>query len=472
MKLIHQTALYLPAQTLGPLCQFAAAVGWTHYLTPSDYGVAAYIIAAQELTLILSTYWWSLFTTRFYRRFERDGSLDSHRQTDLAVVLAGGIVQIVASAVVLSMMDVLSMSLFIGTAAFFVTRVALTHYSEIARATERIGVYTIAQTSSSVVGSLLTFPVLLFISATPEALIWTFVGPQLIALLIVLRMMNVRLTGARVDRDMVRAGLRYGLPLVISSLFIWVSLNGIRFIAEWHSGLAAVGLVSVGWGLGLRLASVLSMVGATATFPRAVALFEAGDADAAFEHVAIGGALLFSLLAPTSAGLLMVAPELTRIFVAAPFQDVTSAVLPIAFLAAAIRSMRLHFFDQMSLLRERMKIPPFLNGLDALSCTICCVVGMIMGGVYFAALGGLIGACLPILFSAYFALQFGLKLPVFEMARICVAVAAMLGVLNLLPSWTGLGGLSLTIALGGLTYLAAMALLFMGEIRSRFGAAA
>ncbi|MBX9741817.1 MAG: oligosaccharide flippase family protein [Beijerinckiaceae bacterium] len=468
MKLIRQTAMYLPAQTLGPLCQFAAAVGWTHFLTPANYGVAAYLIAAQELTLILSTYWWSLFTTRFYQRFQRDGSLDAHGQTDLAVVLAGGVIQILASAVILSLMDVFSLSLLVGTAAFFVTRVALTHYSEIARASERIAVYTIAQTASSVVGSLLTFPVLFYISATPEALIWTFVGPQLIALIVVVRMMNVRLRLSHVDRDMLRAGLRYGLPLVLSGLFIWVSLNGIRFVVEWYAGLAAVGLVSVGWGLGIRLASVLSMIGAAAAFPRAVSLFEAGEVDAAFEHVALGGAMLFSLLAPTAAGLVMISPELTRLFIAEPFQEVTMAVLPTAFVAAALRSMRIHFLDQMSLLRERMSIPPFLNGLDAVSSMICCAIGIMLGDVYLAALGCLVGACPPVLFSIYFAFKYGLRVPVSEMLRIMLAVAAMVVALRLLPPLTGLGGLTLTVAIGAVAYIAAMALLFSGELRSRF----
>ena len=43
--LIYQTLLYLPAQLLGPAVQFLAAVAWTHWLSPSEYGVVALVIA-------------------------------------------------------------------------------------------------------------------------------------------------------------------------------------------------------------------------------------------------------------------------------------------------------------------------------------------------------------------------------------------------------------------------------------------
>ena len=56
--LIRQTFLYLPAQLIGPLFQFIAAVVWTHWLMPDAYGVLTFIFAAQELAYILCNGWW------------------------------------------------------------------------------------------------------------------------------------------------------------------------------------------------------------------------------------------------------------------------------------------------------------------------------------------------------------------------------------------------------------------------------
>ena len=68
--LIRQTILYLPAQLLGPLFQFIAAVVWTHWLVPDAYGVLAFVIAAQELAFALCLSWWSHYTMRYLGTFE------------------------------------------------------------------------------------------------------------------------------------------------------------------------------------------------------------------------------------------------------------------------------------------------------------------------------------------------------------------------------------------------------------------
>ena len=466
MHLLRQTLSYLPAQILGPLCQFAAAIGWTHYLAPADYGVVAYVIAAQEVTMIVSTQWWSLFGARFFRRFVRDGSLDDFRDTDVAVLSAGAVIQAVLAAAVVATIDMLTPSLVIGTTIFFITRVGLYHYSEVSRAAERSGVYSIAQMSSAVVGSLMTFPVLLYVSQSYEALIWTFVVPQTIALVIVLRMLGVRRGGRGVNRAMILAGLRYGVPAIVGAVALWFGNNSIRYVVEWQWGLAAVGLVSVGWGLGLRLASVLSMLSASAAFPRAVTLFEAGDAEDALRQVSLGGAMLLALLAPTAAGLILVAPDLTQLVVAETFRQVTEQVLPIAFLAGMMRALRSHFLDQPALLRERVTVLPVINALDAVLSTAGCVLGGLHGGIVGAAIGGFLGSIPSLFVSAAFAVRCGLRLPWSLFARVLAGVAVMVVALRLLPQIHGIAGLALTVGTGALVYAATLAILFRTEIRS------
>jgi O-antigen/teichoic acid export membrane protein len=464
--LLRQTLLYLPAQLLGPLCQFAAAVGWTHYLAPTDYGVLAYIIAAQDLTLILSIQWWSVFTARFVRRLELSGSWEDFRQTDFAIVLGGTLVQVLIAVLVLEWTGMLNPSLLCATALFFVTRGALVHYGERARATERILVYTITQMASAVVGSLLTFPVLFYVSTRPEALIWTLAVPQAIALIIVARMLHVPTRISRIDRDLIASALRYGMPLLLSWLCGWICVNGIRFVVERWADLAAVGLVSVGWGLGMRLASVVSMLGASAGFPRAILHFELGDVDAAHEHVSKSGVLLVALLAPAAAGVFMIASQFTDVFISESFRAVTYLVLPIAMLTAVIRSIRAHFLDQVSLLHERTMVTLAINVVDVVSGMVGCIAGMAFGGLYWAVLGSLLGAVPSLCLSVVSARHFGLRLPVGEILRILLAVVAMVGGMRLLPPLSGIGGLAVLILSGSVVYGLAMSALFFREIRA------
>lgn len=464
--LLRQTLLYLPAQLLGPLCQFAAAVGWTHYLAPADYGMLAYVIAAQELTVILSIQWWTVFTARFVRRLELSGSWDDFRQTDFAILLAGTLVQVMIAALVLEWTGEINPSLLCATALFFVTRGALVHYGERARATERILVYTITQMASAVVGSLLTFPVLFYVSTRPEALIWCLAVPQAIALIIVARMLRVPTRILRIDRDLIASALRYGMPLLLSWLCGWICVNGIRFVVERWADLAAVGLVSVGWGLGIRLASVVSMLSASAGFPRAILHFESGDVDAAHEHISKAGVLLVALLAPAAAGVFMIAPQFTDVFISENFRAVTYLVLPIAMMTAVVRSIRVHFLDQPSLLHERTMVTLAINVVDVVLGMIGCIAGMALGGVYWAVLGSLLGAIPSLCLSVVSARHFGLRLPVREILRVLLAIAAMVGVMRLLPSLSGIGGLAVLILTGGAVYALAMAGLFFREIRA------
>jgi O-antigen/teichoic acid export membrane protein len=81
--LIYQTLLYLPAQLLGPAFQLLAAIAWTHWLSPSEYGVLALIIAAQDLIFYVCLSWWSQYTTRYYAQHDEPLSADRKRRIGL-----------------------------------------------------------------------------------------------------------------------------------------------------------------------------------------------------------------------------------------------------------------------------------------------------------------------------------------------------------------------------------------------------
>ena len=66
--LLRQTLLYLPAQVLGPLVQFISAVLWTYFLVPEEMGVFALITAVQEFAYIGTTFWFTLYTMRYFDR--------------------------------------------------------------------------------------------------------------------------------------------------------------------------------------------------------------------------------------------------------------------------------------------------------------------------------------------------------------------------------------------------------------------
>jgi hypothetical protein len=52
-RLIRHTILYLPAQFFPPLVQFATMIAWTHLLRPAEFGIVAFVLAAQEFTVLV-----------------------------------------------------------------------------------------------------------------------------------------------------------------------------------------------------------------------------------------------------------------------------------------------------------------------------------------------------------------------------------------------------------------------------------
>ncbi len=126
---------------------------------------------------------------------------------------------------------------------------------------------------------------------------------QAAALLAVLLRIEKGAHPQRFSRELIAKAATYALPLVIGTVLIWVANNGIRFVVEWRDGAAAVGLVSVGWSIGLRIASVAAMVVTAAGFPLALARARSGGTSAGQDQLARNSLLLAAVLAPSAAGL-------------------------------------------------------------------------------------------------------------------------------------------------------------------------
>ena len=193
--------------------------------------------------------------------------------------------------------------------------------------------------------------------------------------------MEIGLHPFNVSRSIVGHALRYGVPLVGGGIFIWIANNGLRFIVEHFEGAVAVGLITVGWALGLRAANFASMLVTAAAFPLAVKRArESGMAEGQLQ-LERNGVLLLIVLLPATVGLWLVAGPFVTLVVAEPFREMTKAVLPMALLAGTLRGFRVHFGEQVYLLREQPMIPLYNDLLDAVLSLLGCGLGLWWGGL-------------------------------------------------------------------------------------------
>jgi O-antigen/teichoic acid export membrane protein len=464
--LIYQTLLYLPAQVLGPAFQLLAAIAWTHWLSPAEYGVLALIIAAQDLVYYICLSWWSQYTTRYYAAHQADNTTTRYQPTENGVLAFSVVVQMFAAFAALALSDApLDLDLVCATLVFTVTRSITAHLAERSRASGRIGVYTLAQTAGPVIGCLIGFGAIMTGRASATAVLASFALAQTLALPFLWRMLGLG-TAMRFDRSILSTAMRYGTPLLVASVVTWLSVNSLRVVVDWFEGAAAVGLVSVGWSLGQRASSVAAMLVTAAAYPLAVKRAVTHSREAALMQLSQSGALLFGVVAPVTIGALIINRTAVDLLIGADFRSLTVVIFPIAMLSGAIRNLRLHYPDQTFLLCERTDVALFVCTMEAALTLPFCVVGLLAGGLVGACLGCLVAHAIAAIFTFGLAVRrFALPIRWAHLGRVSIATITMAVSLEVVRWQATRLGLALEVVMGGLVYATAIAIIYWRDIR-------
>jgi O-antigen/teichoic acid export membrane protein len=461
--LLRHTLLYLPAQFVGPLFQLLAMIVWTHVVDEHTLGTITLITATHELLQIGFLAWWSQYALRFLGRYQEANDAPRFYRTENAVLLASIALQ--SAAVVGILLLVIApgagTGLMLAAVAYVITRSLNLYIGERARAQQQIWVYTIQQILGPSAGFVVGLILIKLLGQSPE---WPLAGytiAQLIAALIVLPRIRCGRSLWPIDREIIAHALRYGIPLIIGGALGWIGLNASRFIVNEMSGVAAAGLFAVGYGLGQRAAAVAAMLVTAAAFPLAVKSMDQGGSQAGMGQLAANSALLVAVLAPSLAGIFMLRTEIVHLLIAAPFQQVTLAILPLSTLAGAIRNLRAHFGDQVFLLHNRTRWMMAIAAIDAVMTVVLSVLFLPRWG-----LAGVAGATVAAAFAAAtvsFTIgfsRFDLRLPVAHLVRIALATIAMSALLRIFPEARSMTVLAGHVAAGAAIYFAALALLY------------
>lgn len=470
--LLRQTILYLPAQLIGPLAQMVATIVWTYWLQPDALGAYALVWAIQELAGLAILAWWSSYMLRYASGHGAEGDRARLDGMEWAVQIIAGVAQtLFAVAAVWTILDIDPTVEFAAAAvAFTLTRNLASHLADRARAHFEITAYSIIQITGSLFGFLIGLAAVAWIAPTPEALLWSYAAAQAAGIVFALPLMRLDLRNPRFDRAILAAAWRYGAPLFIASVLVWVGSHAIRFIVQADMGVEAVGFVTVGWWLGLRLTSFASMLVTGASFTIAVERIREVGPKAALPQMATNSALLLAILAPSLAGVIVLNTSLVEVLVAAQYAPMTMQILPLAVAAGAIRAFKNHGSDQCFLLFERTTLNIWSTVIEASLTVICCIIGLHLGGMPGAAAGCLVAAVLAEIFSFVVANRiFGYYLRLADLAKIAGATLAMIAVLEILPLAHTLPGLLTEVAVGALTYGFALALMFPAEVRAFAG---
>jgi O-antigen/teichoic acid export membrane protein len=463
--LIRQTLAYMPAQLISSGTQFATAIILTHFLSVQDYGLTMLMIASQELAYLICLSWWSGYLMRYYGALESEAQRARFHAAETTVVLVASLLQILVMSVVILLTEpTLPPAFYASACAFALSRSFLMVLTERARITGAIFDYSVIQIVSPVGSLVLALFGMAYFGKDPGLILLAFALIQgLVGLGIAWRLKVVTSWPGR-DAAIFRSALIFGFPLIVGGAFGWLAGNGIRLVVDFLRGAVELGLLSVGWGLAARLASVAAQFLTAAAYPLAVRAMQEGDPASARAQISQNCALLFGILAPMTFGVIAIGEPLIRWLVAAEFQAVTIELLPWALVATSLRSLRVHGWDQTYLLFEKPRAMMIMEGIEGILTLIGAAIGLVFYGLLGAVLGvGIVTALIAIGDWLYLRQSLKLDVPFFKLARILVASLIMFGALYLLPrlgltlnpdGWSLFRGVFIGMAIYGLALLA------------------
>jgi O-antigen/teichoic acid export membrane protein len=469
--LLRQTLLYLPAQVLGPIFQLISAFAWTHFLAPDQMGIFALVSAAQELAFAGTLNWFSLYTIRYFNPEAKATERDQFFATEAGVLAISALVMIAALVVLpVTSSGRLTGELLLAGIAFVVSRSLVAYIADRARTAGDALAYTILQSGGPVLGFALGLALVRVLPPTAATVLWGYAIVQLATLGFALARLHFSFRPQDSSWPLIKKAMTYGLPLFFGGLLVWLATNGVRFLIEWKEGAVGVGLVTVGWALGLRAAQFAAMLTTAAAFPLALKRTREEGIAAGQAQLINNGVLLLAVLAPAAVGLYVIGAPFVALIVAEPYRAITTEVLPMAIITGTLRNLRVHFANQVFLLHETPLVPVMNDGIDAVATMFLGALGLWWGGLTGCIFGVMIGATLTLatgLLAAWHWHTF--TFPVSDVLRIGTAVTAMgLAVARFHASSTALS-LSLAVAIGALVYGITLAALYPAVAKKSAG---
>ncbi len=271
----------------------------------------------------------------------------------------------------------------------------------------------------------------------------------------------------RLDPTAARQLLGFGLPLAASLALAAVAGSGIRALLEALDSAEALGLYTAAFLLVQNTLAVVAAGIASAGYPLAVRLLEAGDDAGARRQASANLALLLAVLAPMAAGMALTAPAIAAALVGPRYAPAVAALTPWLAGAGFFAGVRAHALDHAFQLGRRQGLQVGVTAVAA-AVAMLLTLGLVPR---WGPLGAAVAAFAAALVSCVHAAAAGrsawaIPVPVGPALRVAAACAAMAACVRLAP-----GGLPAQVAAGALGYgLAAVALNILG-LRDRLTSA-
>jgi O-antigen/teichoic acid export membrane protein len=309
---------------------------YTRYLTPADYGRVETLVA---LTTVLTIVLRAGISSAFFR-FYFDATDDAGRRRVLRTSFWFTMVAATVGLVLLlSLATPLSNLLFgSGSDADLVRAAGVALWAQInyeqLTSLFRVEERSVAFVCASLANVMLTIgATVLLVVALDKGPLGVIVGNFTGTLLVYAALLGYRREqlGLELDRGLLREMNRFGIPLVPTALFLWITNFSDRFFLLQLADATEVGLYSVG----VRIASAMVLLLTAFRMAWPAFAYSIADDDEAKRTYAWVLTYLVVVTAWVATGLTLLSPWLVRLLTKPSFYDASSVVGPLSFAAVA-----------------------------------------------------------------------------------------------------------------------------------------
>jgi O-antigen/teichoic acid export membrane protein len=266
---------------------------------------------------------------------------------------------------------------------------------------------------------------------------------------------RLHVTPRLVDMHLVREALHFGLPYALSMTMAGLGSSGVRALVGIMGGARDLGLYTAAFTLSQNTLVLVAAGVGSATYPLAVRAVERNSPEATHRQLIANGTILLAVMVPAALGLALTAPEVAQVLVGRAFRPTVQMLIPWMAAAAFLGSIRSFYFDYAFQLGKKSMRQVWVtagNGIISLGGAWLLIPRMGITGAALATTVGMGVSCVHAWLAGRDA--YPMPLPLGPGLRVLLCAAAMAVVVLAIPL-TGLAGLLLKIAAGGLAYGAA-----------------
>jgi O-antigen/teichoic acid export membrane protein len=255
------------------------------------------------------------------------------------------------------------------------------------------------------------------------------------------------------DRNLLTALARYGLPLALTVALTAVIGTSDRYLIAGMMGEDAAGLYSVAFDFTAQTITLLMTSIHLAMFPVAVRAWETGGAPAARERMASNAALLMAVGVPCVVGLAVLAPGIANAFLGRSFRGAAAGIIPVVALGTFLAGMKNCHFDAAFQFAHRTLSQVWIVLVAAVLNVGLNLVAIPRWGINGAAGGSVVAYVVAISLTIVVGRRHvALPLPAGPAARVLLAGAIMGAMLYPVRQHLGPAALAVQIAGGALVY--------------------